>query len=51
MLPDGTGRTEQNPAKKTEEENLKKGDLKIPWGKKTERRRLHIQTARIKTVL
>jgi hypothetical protein len=51
MLPDGSGRTEQNPGKKTGEENRKKGDLKIRWGKKIERRKLHIQTARIKTFL
>jgi hypothetical protein len=34
MLPDGSGRTEQNTGKKTGEENQKKGNLKIGWGKK-----------------
>jgi uncharacterized protein YjbJ (UPF0337 family) len=51
MLPDGSGRTEQNPGKKTGEENQKKGNLKMGWGKKTDRRRQHVQTARIKTFL
>jgi hypothetical protein len=36
MLPDGSGRREQNPGKKTGEENLKKGNLKKGWGKKTQ---------------
>jgi hypothetical protein len=49
MLPDGPGQTEQNPAKKTGEENRKKGNLKIGWGKKTDQRKQHVQTARIKT--
>jgi hypothetical protein len=51
MLPDGPGQTEQNPAKKTGEENRKKGNLKIGWGKKTDQRKQHVQTARIKTFL
>jgi hypothetical protein len=33
MLPDGSGWREQNPGKKTGEENQKKGNLKIGWGK------------------
>jgi len=51
MLPDGSGRTEQNPGKKTGEENQKKGKLKIGWGKKTEQKKQHVQTARFKTFL
>jgi hypothetical protein len=51
MLPDGSGRMEQNPGKKTGEENQKKKNLKIGWGKKTDRRKQHVQTARIKTFL
>jgi hypothetical protein len=51
MLPDGSGRTKQNLGKKTGEENRKKKDLKLRWGKKTEQRKLQIQTARIKTLL
>jgi hypothetical protein len=33
------------------EENRKKKDLKLRWGKKTDRRKQHVQTARIKTFL
>jgi len=51
MLPDASGRTEQNLGKKTREENLKKGNLKKGWGKKTYRRKLHIQNAGIKSIL
>jgi hypothetical protein len=51
MLPEGSARTEQNPDKKTGEENQKKGNLKIGWGKKTDQRKQHVQTARIKTFL
>jgi len=51
MLPDGSGRTEQILGKKTGEENQKKGNLKIGWGKKTDRRKQHVQTASIKTFL
>jgi hypothetical protein len=34
MLPDGSGRTEQNRGKKTGGENQKKGNLKKDWGTK-----------------
>jgi len=48
MLPDGTGRAEENLGKKTGEENRKKKDLKLRWGKKTDQEKLHVQTARIR---